>query len=155
MFTSLSDLILGELVGHPKAKNWTGRVELRPGEKVKLLISYGGGEDVDLEVEDLLKFARKQLGRIRKGITGLLRRAAKDIRREHPQSKLPGVRTLTEADLVASLQVESVQFTSANDTANLSDACSAARRGCGAADSQRAGRERRILSGVIRPNFSR
>jgi hypothetical protein len=119
MFTNLSDPVLGKLVAHPKNENWTGRVELRPDESVKLLISYSGGEDVDLDVEELLAFARKQLGRIRAGIGRFLRRAAKDIRREHPQRKRPGVRTLSEADLVASLKVASIQFTGANDTAIL------------------------------------
>lgn len=58
MFENLSDPVLGKLIGHPERENWTGRVEVCDGKKAKLLISYSGGEDVDLSVEELLEFSR-------------------------------------------------------------------------------------------------
>lgn len=119
MFENLSDPILGELVGHPDSENWTGKVEVRTGETTSLLISYSGGEDVDLSIDELLEFARSQLTRIRKEIDRFLKRVAKEIRKEHPQRNKPNVKKLSEADLAATLKIASIQFNGSYDTAIL------------------------------------
>lgn len=119
MFESLSDPVLGKLVGHPKRENWTGRAELREGELVKLVISYSGGEDADLSVEELFEFSRGQLARIRAGIAHILLRAARHVLREHRQRTRPGIRGQAAATLATNLKIDSVQFTGAGDTAVL------------------------------------
>jgi len=119
MFENLSDPVFGKLVGHPKRENWTGRVELREGELVKLVISYSGGEDVDLTVDELLGFSRGQLAQIRAGISHILLRAARSILREHRQRTRPGVRGQTAATLATNLGIDSIQVSGAGDTAVL------------------------------------